>query len=177
MAGAAACAGSVGSRAEHVNLDLSGLTTYTTHRDAISSQPLIRWKWIAFASPVHQKTARLAGNRMKLSTLLLGALSCVPAHAAPAKDGNFSVTCTLTEKRQVTGGMLVGTKMAPQRVKVHKLEGGFTLRYQGVIYSSPRLDAEGVVSTPEGQQYIYSKHDRAFSVAGGDKYLELSKCK
>jgi hypothetical protein len=73
---------------------------------------------------------------MKLSTLLLGALSCVPAHAAPAKDGNFSVTCTLTEKRQVTGGMLVGTKMAPQRVKVHHLDGGFTFKYQGVMYSS-----------------------------------------
>lgn len=114
---------------------------------------------------------------MKLSTLLLVALSCVPAHAAPEKDGNFSVTCTLTEKRQVTGGMLVGTKMAPERVKVHYLDGGFTFKYRGVMYSSPRLDAQGVASTPEGQQYIYSKPDRAFSVADGDKYLELSKCK
>jgi len=34
-----------------------------------------------------------------------------------------------------------------------------------------------VASTPEGQQYIYSKQDRAFSVADGEKYLELSECK
>lgn len=114
---------------------------------------------------------------MKLSRLLLAALFCCAAHAAPEKDGNFSVTCTLTEKRQVTGGMLVGTKMTPQRVKVHYLEGGFTFTYQGVMYSSPRLDAQGVASTPEGQQYIYSKQDRAFSVADGERYLELSKCK
>ncbi|MFN7857975.1 MAG: hypothetical protein ACK5OA_15640 [Acidovorax sp.] len=114
---------------------------------------------------------------MKPSTLLLATLSCFAAHAAFAADGNFSMTCTLTEKRQVTGGMLVGTKIAPQRVKVHYLEGGFNFKYQGVMYTSPRLDAQGVASTPEGQQYIYSKQDRAFSVADGEKYLELSKCK
>lgn len=114
---------------------------------------------------------------MKPSILLLAALVCAPAHAAPAKNGNFSLTCTLTEKRQVTGGMLVGTKMTPQRVKVDHLEGGFTFKYQGVMYTSPRLDTQGVASTPEGQQYIYSKQDRAFSVADGEKYLELSACK
>ena len=114
---------------------------------------------------------------MKASILLLSALVFAPAHAEPAKNGDFSLTCTLTEKRQVTGGMLVGTKMTPQRVKVDYLEGGFTFKYQGVMYASPRLDPRGVASTPEGQQYIYSKQDRAFSVADGKKYLELSQCR
>jgi hypothetical protein len=59
---------------------------------------------------------------MKPSTLLLAALFCSAAHAAPAADGNFSWTCTLTEKRQVTGGMRVGTKMAPRSVQVHDLD-------------------------------------------------------
>ena len=114
---------------------------------------------------------------MKPSILLLAALVCAPAHAAPAKNGNFSLTCTLTEKRQVTGGMLVGTKTPPQRVKVDYLDGGFTFRFKGVMYSSPRLDARGVAATPEGQQYIYSKDERAFSVAHGEQYLELAECK
>ena len=114
---------------------------------------------------------------MKSSILLLAVLSCSAAQAEPASGSKSSLTCTLTEKRQVTGGMLVGTKMAPQRVKVDHLEGGFTFKYQGVMYTSPRLDARGVASTPEGQQYIHSKQDRAFSVADGEKYLELSSCK
>ena len=74
-------------------------------------------------SPVHgQCTTQPAANSVKPSILLLAALVCAPAHAAPAKNGNFSLTCTLTEKRQVTGGMLVGTNMAPQRAKVDYLE-------------------------------------------------------
>jgi hypothetical protein len=103
-------------------------------------------------------------------TLLSGAVQA-------GSGGNFSTTCTLTEKRQVTGGMLVGTKTPPQRVKVDYLDGGFTFRFKGVMYSSPRLDARGVAATPEGQQYIYSKDERAFSVAHGEQYLELAECK
>ena len=99
----------------------------------------------------------------------------VPAGAA--SSGNFSMTCTLTEKRQVDGGMLVNTKTKPQRVKVNFLDGGFTFKFNGVMYSSPRLNAQGVAETPDGQQYIYSKNDRAFSVANGEQYLELAKCK
>lgn len=111
-----------------------------------------------------------------LILVLTGTLSGAE-HAGPGPDGDFSVTCTVTEKLQVTGGMLVGTKAAPQRVKVHYLDGGFVFDYKGIMYSSPRLDAQGVATTPEGQQYIYSKDDRAFSVADGEKYLELSNCK
>ncbi|MDH5176870.1 MAG: hypothetical protein OEX15_09425 [Gammaproteobacteria bacterium] len=107
---------------------------------------------------------------------LTGMLSCV-VQAEPSVNGDFSVTCTLTEKRQITGGMLVGTKKPPQQVKVSYLDGGFVFKYEGVLYSSPRLDAQGVATTPEGQQYIYSKDDQAFSVADGEKYLELSNCK
>jgi hypothetical protein len=114
---------------------------------------------------------------MKFPILLLSVLLSGAAQAGPDSSGNFSLTCTLTEKRQVTGGMLVGTKTTPTRVKVHYLEGGFMFKYNGIMYSSPRLDAQGVATTPEGQQYIYSKDDRAFSVADGEKYFELAKCK
>jgi hypothetical protein len=114
---------------------------------------------------------------MKALSVLVPTLLCGAIQAGPASSGNFSTTCTLTEKRQVTGGMLVGTKTAPQRVKVDYLDGGFTFKFKGVMYSSPRLDAQGVASTPDGQQYIYSKDDRAFSVANGEQYLELAKCK
>jgi hypothetical protein len=114
---------------------------------------------------------------MKYPILLLTVMLSGVVQAGPYVDGDFSVTCTLTEKRQVTGGMLVGTKKPPQQVKVHCLDGGFVFKYEGTMYSSPRLDAQGVATTPEGQQYIYSKDDRAFSVADGEKYLELSNCK
>jgi hypothetical protein len=114
---------------------------------------------------------------MKYPILLLTVMLSGVVQAGPPVDGDFSVTCTLTEKRQVTGGMLVGTKKSPQRVKVDYLDGGFVFKYEGILYSSPRLDAQGVATTPEGQQYIYSKDDRAFSVADGEKYFELAKCK
>lgn len=114
---------------------------------------------------------------MKLPILLLPVLLSSATQAGPGSSGNFSMTCTLTEKRQVTGGMLVGTKTAPKRVMVHYLDGGFMFKYKGVMYSSPRLDAQGVATTPEGQHYIYSKDDRAFSVADGERYFELAKCK
>jgi hypothetical protein len=114
---------------------------------------------------------------MKFPILLLSVLLSGAAQAGPDSSGNFSMTCALTEKRQVTGGMLVATKTTPTRVKVHYLDGGFMFKYKGIMYSSPRLDAQGVATTPEGQQYIYSKDDRAFSVADGEKYLELAKCK
>ena len=107
-----------------------------------------------------------------LPTLLSGVVQ-----AGSASSNNFSTTCTLTEKRQVAGGMLVDTKTAPQKVKVDYLDGGFTFKFKGVMYSSPRLDAQGVATTPGGQQYIYSKDDSAFSVANGEQYLELARCK
>jgi hypothetical protein len=114
---------------------------------------------------------------MKYPILLLTCMLSGAVQAGSGLDGDFSVTCTLTEKRQVTGGMLVGTGKPPQRVEVHYLDGGFVFKYDGIMYSSPRLDAQGVATTPEGQQYIYSKDDRAFSVADGEKYLELSNCR
>jgi len=46
--------------------------------------------------------------------------------------------------------------------------------HQGVMYASPRPDARGVASTREGQQNRRAKQDRAFSVADGETYLELS---
>lgn len=113
---------------------------------------------------------------MKYSILLLAGMLSGAAQAGPDPERDFSVTCTLTEKRLVTGGMLVGTGSAPQRVEVHFLDGGFVFKYKGIMYSSPRLDDQGVATTPEGQQYIYSKDDRAFSVADGEMYLELSNC-
>ena len=73
---------------------------------------------------------------------------------------------------QLVAGMLSGVVQAGPYV-----DGGFVFKYAGIMYSSPRLDARGVATTPEGQQYIYSKDDRAFSVADGEKYLELSSCK
>ena len=109
---------------------------------------------------------------MLSTTLLSGVVQPVSA-----SSDNFSTTCELTEKRQVEGGMLVSTKTEPQRVKVDYLDGGFTFTFNEVMYSSPRLDAQGVAETPDGQQYIYSKADRAFSVANGEQYLELTKCK
>ncbi len=114
---------------------------------------------------------------MKLQILLLSLLWSGAVLSKSDTTGNFSVTCTLTEKRQVTGGMLVGTSTAPKQVKVTYLDGGFIFNHAGVMYSSPRLDAAGVATTPQGQQYIYSKDDRAFSVADGEKYFELSDCK
>jgi|GEM_PF-3284584 hypothetical protein len=114
---------------------------------------------------------------MKHPILLVTGLLLGVVQSGTSVAGDFAVTCTLTEKQQVTGGMLIGTKKTPQQVEVHYLDGGFTFKYDGIMYSSPRLDAQGVATTPEGQQYIYSKDDRAFSVADGDKYLELSNCK
>jgi hypothetical protein len=114
---------------------------------------------------------------MKSPIRLLAVLPSSAVQAGPDSSGRFSVTCTLIEKRQVTGGMLVGTKTAPKRVKVHYLDGGFVFKYKGIMYSSSRLDAYGVATTPEGQQDIYSKDDRAFSVADGEMYFELAKCK
>lgn len=114
---------------------------------------------------------------IKAAFLLLPAFLSGAVQAGAASGGNFSMTCTLIEKRQVAGGMLVGTKTPPQRVNVDYLDGGFTFKFKGVMYSSPRLDAQGVASTPDGQQYIYSKDDRAFSVANGEQYLELANCK
>jgi hypothetical protein len=108
-----------------------------------------------------------------LSTTLLSGV----VQTASASNGNFSTTCKLTEKRQVEGGMLVSTKTKPQRVKVDFLDGGFTFKFNGIMYTSPRLNAQGVAGTPDGQQYIYSKADRAFSVSNGEQYLELTKCK
>jgi hypothetical protein len=113
---------------------------------------------------------------MKSLMVLLPMLSSGAVQAGPVSGSNFSTTCTLTEKRQVTGGMLVGTKTAPQSVKVDYLDGGFTFKFKGVMYSSPRLNEQGVAETPDGQQYIYSKDDRAFSVANGEQYLELANC-
>ena len=118
------------------------------------------------------KTGWLKFSVMVFTPLLIGVFE---AGSASAK--NFSVTCMLTEKQQVEGGMLVGTDTKPQRVKVDYIDGGFTFKFNGVMYSSPRLDAQGVAETPDGQQYIYSKADRAFSVANGEQYLELAKCK
>jgi hypothetical protein len=114
---------------------------------------------------------------MKSTILLLPLLLSGAAQAGPDPSGNFSTICTLTEKRQVTGGMLVGTKTTPKRVKVHCLDGGFMFKYKGIMYSSPRLDAQDVATTSEDRQYIYSKDDRAFSFANGEKYFELAKCK
>lgn len=114
---------------------------------------------------------------MKIHVFLLTLLWCGTVLSKPNNNGNFSVTCTLTEKRQVTGGMLVATSTAPKQVKVNYLDGGFMFNHAGVMYSSPRLNAAGVATTPQGQQYIYSKDDRAFSVADGEKYFELSDCK
>jgi hypothetical protein len=114
---------------------------------------------------------------MKLPILLLSFLLTGANLGGPVSSRNFSMTCTLTEKRQVTGGMLVGTKITPKQVNVHYFDGGFMFTYKGIMYSSPRLNAQGVATAPEGQQYIYSKDDQTFSVADGETYFELTKCK
>jgi hypothetical protein len=113
----------------------------------------------------------------KALMVLVPILSSGAVQAGPESSSNFSTTCMLTEKRQVTGGMLVGTKTPRQPVKVDYLDGGFTFKFKGVMYSSPRLNEQGVAETPDGQQYIYARDDRAFSVANGEQYLELDDCK
>lgn len=113
---------------------------------------------------------------MKFRILLLAILVSGAVHAGPDASGDFSATCTLTEKRQVAEGLLIPTKTAPQRIKVHYRDGGFLFQHRGITYSSPRLDAQGLASTPKGQQYRYAKDDQAFSVADGETYFELARC-
>ena len=117
----------------------------------------------------------MPGHAMAFVLLLPFAGGDVHGGAHPDSSAK-TFHCTLTEKRQVTGGMLVASGLEPQRVQVRVREGGFAFSYRGRDYVSPRLDARGVAQAPNGPQFIHSSAEGMFSVEDGDRYLELGDC-
>jgi hypothetical protein len=92
------------------------------------------------------------------------------------REAGKSLQCTLTEKRQATGGMLVASGREPQKVAVRVRDGGFAFTYGGRDYVSPQLNAQGVAQAPNGPQFIHSRAEGMFSVEDGDRYLEIGDC-
>jgi hypothetical protein len=92
------------------------------------------------------------------------------------REAGKSLQCTLTEKRQATGGMLVASGREPQKVAVCVRDGGFAFTYGGRDYVSPQLNAQGVAQAPNGPQFIHSRAEGMFSVEDGDRYLEIGDC-
>ena len=117
----------------------------------------------------------MSGSLIALAFLLQFAAGDGRGGGHPDGSGK-SLQCTLTEKRQVTGGMLVASGLQPQKVQVRVRDGGFAFTYGGRDYVSPRLNAQGVAQAPNGPQYIHSRAEGMFSVEDGDRYLEIGDC-
>ena len=114
----------------------------------------------------------MSGHVIAFALLLQLAGGDVREGGPPETPGK-SLQCTLTEKRQVTGGMLVASGLQPQKVEVRVRDGGFAFTYGGRDYVSPRLNAQGVAQAPNGPQFIHSRAEGMFSVEDGDRYLEI----
>ena len=117
----------------------------------------------------------MSGSPIALALLLQFAGGDVHGGAHPDASGK-SLHCTLIEKRQVTGEMLVASGLEPQKVQVRVCDGGFAFTYRGRDYVSPRLNAQGVAQAPKGPQFIHSRAEGMFSVEDGDRYLEIGDC-
>jgi hypothetical protein len=70
----------------------------------------------------------MSGHVMAFALLLQLADGDVREGGPPETPGK-SLQCTLTEKRQVTGGMLVASGLQPQKVEVRVRDGGFAFIY------------------------------------------------